>query len=143
VKETVEDQVFISKIHTKIAGGSSTGQVVTVAEYDRKSFFPKKGEGVRPQRSQATGVAACRVLGPDRYVAEREGRPSTTVQGIWGFRRHGAENKKKPNHRGKKGVQPAPPVLMRRHRRAEGIGVDPGRALIPDNTTGRQDFGII
>ena len=36
------------------------------------------------------------------------------------------------------GVQPAPPVLMGRHRRAEGTGVDPGCASVPDITTGRK-----
>jgi len=59
--------------------------------------------------------------------------------GIWGFRRTVLIARRNPNTG--KGVRPAPPVLIRRHRRAEGIKVDSGSALIPDSEAGKKTLG--
>ena len=103
-----------------------------------KNFLLKR-KGVRPQRYQATGVAAYRVLRLDRYAAERkEGlQPPCRAFGVFAATVLSASR----NPTTGEGVRPAPPVLMGRQRRAEGIKVDSGSALIPENEAGKKTLG--
>jgi len=105
-----------------------TGQVL------KKSSFRKERE-YAPSVLKALGWQRKGFMRPDRCAAGRkEGlQPPRRAFGVFAA----AVLRARRNPTTGAGVQPAPPVLMGRQRRAEGTGVDPGRASVPDITTGR------
>ena len=107
-------------------------------QVQKKSSFQKERE-YAPSVLKPLGWRRIGFARPDRYAAERKEGLQPPCRAFGVFAATVLRARRNPNTG--EGVRPAPPVLMGRQRRVEGIEVDSGSALIPDSEAGKKTLG--